>query len=357
MKFTIVGNGCREYAIARRLQREGHHCCSFQTRPNYGLEALCAPVVVAASFDPAAIVQLAAEQRVDAMIIGSEHAVFAGVADLAQSRGILCFAPRQACSRLESDKLYAKRLVRALQPALSMPFAEVSSVDQAARFYAEHGPEVMIRPSPGAHGDALHFGRGSLSDFLALIGRLFAEHASMEIERYITGKEFSLYCLTDGQHHFFPKVVRDYPFKYRGNTGPKTGGMGSVSCAELLPDLPQRHLSSAQQCMEQVLAHLAQVEGVPFVGVLVGQFMTTDERVFFNEFDVRPGDSEIINLLESLESALAEVVLTTVTGTLSAPKLNRSSVVCMCHTPLRYPAEGPEQCFEIPQELLASDGL
>ena len=51
----------------------------------------------------------------------------------------------------------------------------------------------------------------------------------MLIEEKIDGAEFTIQAISDGRTVVFPPSTYDYPYRYDGDEGPGTGGMGSLS--------------------------------------------------------------------------------------------------------------------------------
>ena len=51
------------------------------------------------------------------------------------------------------------------------------------------------------------------------------------IEERITGAEFTIQAISDGRTVVCPPSTYDYPYRYDGDEGPGTGGMGSLSMA------------------------------------------------------------------------------------------------------------------------------
>ena len=65
----------------------------------------------------------------------------------------------------------------------------------------------------------------------------------MLIEEKIVGAEFTIQAISDGRTVVFPPSTYDYPFRYDGDEGPGTGGMGSLSMAgRTLPFMTARPL-------------------------------------------------------------------------------------------------------------------
>ncbi len=75
------------------------------------------------------------------------------------------------------------------------------------------------------------------------------------------------------------------------------------------------------------------------------------------EYDVRPGDPEIINVLESLETDFTSIIMTTVEGSLQAPRTNSSCVVCIYHVPHGYPNLALPELFYLTEDILESKSI
>ena len=49
---------------------------------------------------------------------------------------------------------------------------------------------------------------------------------SVLIEEKIIGAEFTIQAISDGRSIIFPPATYDYPYRFDGDEGPGTGGMG-----------------------------------------------------------------------------------------------------------------------------------
>jgi len=358
MKFLVVGHGAREHAIARRLNREGNSVSSFRIKSNIGLGAVCCQSSIRPEYDVASILRFAKECKVDAIIVGHEEPIFRGIADEARKARIPCYAPLLAAAKLESDKLYAKRIVAEVSPSL-LPRAHVATSRADAVEYARHLHPPFVIKNP-IHGDEqatqviLDIKRDRLDYWLE---KYISQSGVVLFEEYIRGHDFFVYCFTDGKRFLFPKVVKDYPFKRNSNRGEKTGGMGSVSTAGILPFMTRSDFRTACACIRSSLKHLKHFYGVEYRGIIVGQFIKSRKGIFFLEFDARPGDSETINVLESISTKLTNIVCSTLRGKLVRIRTNRQSVVCIYHVPPGYPRSSRPIVYKLPSKLLNSNSI
>jgi phosphoribosylamine--glycine ligase len=117
------------------------------------------------------------------------------------------------------------------------------------------------------------------------------------IEEKIVGAEFTIQAISDGRTVVFPNSTYDYPYRFDGDTGPGTGGMGSLSCAgPLLPFMTGEHYEQACAIVERVIARLSE-EGRRFTGVMNSGFFATASGVQVIEFNARFGDPECMNIM------------------------------------------------------------
>src|SRR6516164_6854220 len=113
MKVLIVGGGGREHALAWKCAAAARVTEVLVAPGNAGtaIEPRVRNVGVAAE-DVAALVQLAATERVGLTIVGPEAPLVAGIVDAFAAAGLKCFGPRRAGAQLEGSKAFAKEFLR-----------------------------------------------------------------------------------------------------------------------------------------------------------------------------------------------------------------------------------------------------
>ena len=106
----------------------------------------------------------------------------------------------------------------------------------------------------------------------------------------------------------------DYKRAFDGDKGPNTGGMGGYSPAPFVD--PETLDYIHHEIMERTVTLMAQA-GHPYVGVLYGQLMLTNDRPRIVEFNVRLGDPEAQLILPRLQADLVAVFQAAVEGRLA----------------------------------------
>ena len=87
---------------------------------------------------------------------------------------------------------------------------------------------------------------------------------SVLIEERIEGAEFTIQAISDGRTVVFPHSTYDYPYRFDGDEGPGTGGMGSLSLASpTLPFMTPEHYREACSIITAVIERL----GVPTAAI------------------------------------------------------------------------------------------
>ena len=311
MKVLLVGSGGREHALAWSLARSPLLPELHAAPGNPGIARLahCHPV---RADDPASLVPLAAELRVDLVVVGPEAPLVAGLADELRHRGIAVFGPSKGAARIEGSKAFAKDVFE----AAGVPTARTLAV---------------ARPPCVVKADGLAAGKGvwvchtqdELDDGLRAAEAL---GQPFHVEELLEGEEVSVFALCDGSKALALPAAQDYKRIGDGDEGANTGGMGAYSPVPRLSDDDIEELVEVAHV--PVLAELAR-RGVPFSGVLFGGLMLTADGPRVLEFNCRFGDPETQSLLPRLEGDLLEALSACAAGDLgdvSLPVSGRAAV-------------------------------
>jgi phosphoribosylamine--glycine ligase len=124
------------------------------------------------------------------------------------------------------------------------------------------------------------------------------------IEEALTGHEVSLLLFSDGDDFRLMPASRDHKRVGENDTGPNTGGMGSITDESIL-DAPTLE-RIVREVVEPTLRG-ARAEGFPFRGVLFVGLMLTPDGPRVLEYNVRFGDPETQTILMRLKSDLGEI--------------------------------------------------
>ena len=321
MKLLLVGGGGREHALAWRIRHEHPECTLIAAPGNPGIASLARCEPVAAS-DVTGLVALAVQQQVDAVIVGPEAPLAAGLADALIARGVPVFGPTAAAAQIETSKAFAKALMRdaGVPTAQASMHTTVADAKAAAR---EFGAPVVIKASGLAAGKGvvvamtLDEADAAISSMLddAVFGEAGAE---VLVEEFMTGEELSLFVLTDGQTTVPLPAAQDHKRVGEGDSGPNTGGMGAYCPADAGDAsftwrdgaIPAGITGVLDRIVAPTLAALRE-RGMPFRGLLYCGVMLTPTGPRVVEFNCRFGDPETQAVLTALadDAPLVRVML------------------------------------------------
>jgi|SRR5580658_33460 phosphoribosylamine---glycine ligase len=318
MKFLVIGGGAREHAIAATLVRSGAEIVVASSNANPGLDRLAVAAVRVDPTDAPRVVQVAAQHRVEAAVIGPEGPLATGVADALRTAQVPTVGPNRDAARIETSKVFCRELLARHGIRASPRFVSPQTVDEVDRAVSEFTGAFVVKPS-GLTGGKGVWVQGS--DFLeAKDGAIYAKSLLLQggevlLEEKLEGEEFSqMAFVTDSGVYPMP-AVQDFKRALEGNQGGNTGGMGSYSQRDhLLPFLPASDRDAAIDTLRRTVEALSS-EGIRYRGILYGGFMLTARGPVLVEYNARFGDPEGINVLTLYEEGnFADLLLGVATG-------------------------------------------
>jgi phosphoribosylamine--glycine ligase len=182
---------------------------------------------------------------------------------------------------------------------------------------------------------------------------------SVLVEEKIVGAEFTIQAISDGRTVVFPPATYDYPYRYDGDEGPGTGGMGSLTMAgPTLPFMTSGHYEEACSIVERIIARLGE-QGRHFSGVMNSGFFATADGVKVIEFNARFGDPECMNIMSLFEGNWPEVMQSIVAANLApadVPLRTDASLVLYLVSPDYALRPGPAIEFTLDETRIEQEG-
>ncbi len=372
MKVLLVGGNGREASIAWKLSTE---CIVFCISPHENPTILRATnfsggkLIIGNPTNPEFVASTARENSIDLAFVSSDSPLEAGVIDALKEANILCVGPTKAAAEIEWSKSFGRRLVDNVMPEYAPKFWIVEEEDRCKKLFAElekTAVPIVVKPvgltgGKGVRvmGEHLKTYAEALSYALTLLQARTTAGQSVIIEEKVEGTEFTFQVLSDGRNVVPLPATFDYPYRYEGDTGPGTGGMGSYSnTSALLPFLTQAHYDTCLLVAQKAIAELAAM-GRPFVGVLYTGFFVNHHGIKIVEFNARFGDPECTNIMATLDSPLLPVLEAMARGELTSSMIKfkaLASVTKYLVTPEYAVREGKEHRFTLDIEKIEQDG-
>jgi phosphoribosylamine---glycine ligase len=364
-----VGNGGRESALATRMAEHSElHAFVGHENPTIVMQAERSGGGhrVGDVCDPAAVAAYARELEIDLAMVSSDEPLAAGVVDALRAQGTSVVGPTRAGAEIEWNKVFARELLSELAPEAVPRLRIARSPAEVRDAIASFGSEpVVVKPAGLTGGKGVKVMGPHLADHaaardyaLALLER-GAGGESVLIEERIDGAEFTIQAISDGSTVVFPNSTYDYPYRFDGDEGPGTGGMGSLSLpSPILPFMTGAHYEQACSIIQRVIERLGAL-GRHFSGVMNSGFFATADGVKVIEFNARFGDPECMNIMSLLDGSWTEVMRSIASGTLTAAdvKLRREASVVLYLVSPDYAlrAGGPYE-FTLDREAIEDEG-
>jgi len=343
MKVLLVGGGGREHAIAESVARSKKNPQLFaaMNKKNPGIARLCKEFLLIKETDPE-VVDFAIKNKIELAIIGPETPLAAGISDRLWDAGIPVVGPRRLAAQIEFDKAWTRDFMKtyAIPGCPGFKVFHKCEEDGTDEFIDELG-DVVIKPAGLTGGKGVrvmgdHFGIEGAKAYAKEV----LKNDDLVVEERLIGEEFTVQAFVDGKTLAFAPCVQDHKRAYDGDKGPNTGGMGSYNDSkDILPFMNESDYADAKKIMASTVQAIKKETGVPYQGILYGQFMATAKGISVIEFNARFGDPEAMNVLPILENDFLDVCSGIVNGTLDNIKVRfkKQATVCKYAVPAGYP--------------------
>jgi len=347
-RVLIIGSGGREHAIVWALQHTATRSTEIICVPGNAGIGQIAHVANLSVDDHAALAEFAESQNVDLTFVGPEAPLAAGIVDLFNERGLRIVGPTAAAARLEASKIFAKDFMARHQiPTAAYRVAE--SPEHAIK-HLRSGVFGSAQTPVVIKADGLAAGKGVVvaadhAEAEKAIADLMVHHAAgreaaqrVVLEEALTGTEASLLVFADGRDYALMPAARDHKRIGENDTGPNTGGMGTITDAPVLEASVEERV--VREIVEPTLAG-ARAEGFEFKGVLFLGLMLTDDGPKLLEYNVRFGDPETQAILVRLKTDLHSIFEATHNQTLGQLKVEwaEGSSACVVAANKGYPGK------------------
>jgi phosphoribosylamine--glycine ligase len=322
MNILVIGSGGREHAICRAFAKSSRTSKLFCAPGNAGIAEIAKCISIAAD-DVNGLLDFAVSNAVDLTFVGGEASLALGIVDEFESRSLKIVGPSKAAAQLESSKSFAKdfmarhgvptaKYVVAHSPGFAV--LELESGD-----FGDPSKPVVVK------ADGLAAGKGvvvaanraeavnAINEMPSIAGTSAAD--KIILEECLTGREVSLLMFCQAEHFALMPPTRDHKRIGEGDTGPNTGGMGTITEGSLLSD---EQIHEIVETIVKPTLHGCVREEFPFRGVLFIGLMMTANGPKVLEYNVRFGDPETQSILIRLESDLVDICEAMLSGTLDS---------------------------------------
>lgn len=358
MNIMVVGGGGREHAIIKKLKESPQAGRIYALPGNGGIaaDAECVPI---GAMELDRITEFALGNDIDFAVVAPDDPLAAGLVDMLHEKGIRCFGPEKAAARIESSKSFAKELMK----KYGIPTADYRVFDDYEQ--ASGYIKTLARFPAVIKADGLALGKGvviaqtleeadAALKSMMLDGRFGKSGETVVIEEFLSGPEVSVLAFTDGKTVVPMVSSMDHKRAGDGDTGPNTGGMGTVA-----PN-PFYTADIAAECKEKIFLPTVRAlaeEGCPFRGCLYFGLMITADGPKVIEYNCRFGDPETQVVLPLLDGDLLSIMSACEDGTLDRVSVSFRplSACCVIMASAGYPGSyGKGYEITVPEDIGAT---
>jgi len=358
MNILILGSGGREHAIAWKIAQSPLLSSLYIAPGNAGTGQLGSNVSIDIN-NFKEVENFVLQNNINMLVVGPEAPLVDGISDFfnnnAQLSEVAVIGPSKAGAMLEGSKDLAKEfMIRNNIPTAAYKTFTSETVDEGIEFISSMKAPYVLK------ADGLAAGKGviickNFDDAVntlkeMLINKKFgAASSKVVIEEFLKGIELSVFVITDGESYLTLPSAKDYKRIGVGDTGPNTGGMGSISPVPFADDSFMKKVD--EQIIKPTIDGLKS-ENIPYNGFVFFGLMNVAGNPYVIEYNVRMGDPEAESVIPRINNDLIEIFSACAQKTLNKLTIDIDPQYC---TAVMLVSEGYPGKYEKGKEILNLD--